>query len=242
MSSRRNLFRLGAVTVAAIALRVQPAQASFRDPDNDGDRDRGRGSRRLDTDGDRRHHCFLLGTVISTVSGERKVEDLAAGDLLPTKFGGIRPIAGIGYYRYPRTDAALPVKIARGALAPGIPSANLYVTRFHAILIDGMLIDAGNLVNGTTITNYDPGLDYLEYYHVKLARHDVIYANDCPAETLLGYDETSATDEVPCLPIVRYNYRRGEIASHLRSLVSPIVDLRHPADRIRDRLAALSRI
>ena len=34
-------------------------------------------------------NCFLKGTKIQTVEGERKVEDLAIGDLLPTMFGGL---------------------------------------------------------------------------------------------------------------------------------------------------------
>jgi Alginate lyase/Hint domain len=34
--------------------------------------------------------CFLKGTKIQTVLGERKVEDLAVGDLLPTVFGGFK--------------------------------------------------------------------------------------------------------------------------------------------------------
>ena len=36
--------------------------------------------------------CFLKGTKIQMAEGERKVEDLAIGDLLPTMFGGLRPV------------------------------------------------------------------------------------------------------------------------------------------------------
>lgn len=37
-----------------------------------------------------RPSCFQRGTAIQTVDGDRKVEDLAIGDLLPTTFGGTR--------------------------------------------------------------------------------------------------------------------------------------------------------
>ena len=41
-------------------------------------------------------NCFLRGTKIRTAEGgregERKVEDLKIGDLLPTMFGGLRPV------------------------------------------------------------------------------------------------------------------------------------------------------
>ena len=39
--------------------------------------------------------CFLKGTKIQTAEGERKTEDLAIGDLLPTMFGGLRPVQWI---------------------------------------------------------------------------------------------------------------------------------------------------
>jgi hypothetical protein len=31
----------------------------------------------------------------------------------------------------------------------------LYVTQTHALLVDGVLVAAGNLINGSTITRYD---------------------------------------------------------------------------------------
>src|SRR6516162_4364414 len=44
------------------------------------------------------NQCFLKGTMIRTAAGDRKIEDLAMGDLLPTVFGGICPIQWIGRY------------------------------------------------------------------------------------------------------------------------------------------------
>ena len=137
-------------------------------------------------------NCFLKGTKIRTAEGERKIEDLAIGDLLPTMFGGLRPIQWIGRYPFKKRDPskpwvkdALPVRITRSALAPNVPHADLYVTAFHSILIDGVLVPAEMLINGTTITRYDAcETDELEYFHVKLESHDVIYAEGAPAETL----------------------------------------------------------
>ena len=80
-------------------------------------------------------NCFLKGTSILTANGERRIEDLAIGDLLPTMFGGLRPIQWIGRYPRKKSDPskpwvkdALPVRIARSALAPNVPHADLYVT------------------------------------------------------------------------------------------------------------------
>jgi hypothetical protein len=70
-----------AALIAGVAM-PKPANA-----DADGDND--------DTDIDEAP-CFLKGTRVRTVTGERKVEDLAIGDLLPTHSNGTQPIKWIG--------------------------------------------------------------------------------------------------------------------------------------------------
>jgi hypothetical protein len=52
--------------------------------------------------------CFLLGTTILTADGGRRVEDLAVGDLLPTMFGGLRPIQWIARYPFRKSDPSKP--------------------------------------------------------------------------------------------------------------------------------------
>jgi hypothetical protein len=146
----------------------------------------------------------------------------------------------------------LPIRIARSALGPNVPHADLYISEAHALLIDGTLVAAGNLVNGTTIVRYDAReLDELEFFHIKLERHDVIYAEGAPTETLLEVDESAVnfaeylrqygpvtTEETRCAPLLRYTYRRGEIKSSFRSAISPLIDRRQPVDIIRDKLDA----
>jgi hypothetical protein len=210
--------------------------------------------------------CFLRGTTIRTAAGDRKVEDLAIGDLLPTMFGGMRPIQWIGRYPFKKSDPsrpwvkdALPVRIARSALASNVPDADLYVTKWHALFIDGVLVPAVNLINGTTITLYEAReYDELEYFHIKLESHDVIYAEGAPCETLLHVDEDAVNfaeyfrrygatekEEASCVPHLGYNGRRRELKSRFRSAVSPWLDCRQKFDVIRDcveeRGIALSR-
>ena len=200
-------------------------------------------------------NCFLRGTKIRTAEGERKIEDLAIGDLLPTMFGGPRPVQWIGRYPIKKSDPAkpwakdaLPVRIACSALAPNVPHADLYVTAHHSLLIDGALVPAQMLVNGTTITRYEPESDELEFFHVKLESHDVVYAEGAPAETLLNVDESfvnfadylrryamPATENGRCAPLVRIG-GRAELKSRLRSALSPWIDFRDQADVVRDRL------
>ena len=142
-------------------------------------------------------NCFLKGTKIRTAEGDRESEDLAIGDLLPTMFGGLRPIQWIGRYTRKRSDPskpwvrdALPVRITRSALAPNVPHTDLYVTGGHSLLIDGVLVPAELLINGTTITRDEArDDDQLEFFHVKLESHDVVYGEVAPAETLIDASE-----------------------------------------------------
>ena len=254
-SSRRNLIRIGAIAVSALLAKTTTSSAEAGDflwfhwgkkhhPENIGGNDLG---------------CFLKGTRIRTVDGEWKIEELKAGDLLLNAFGGTCAIEWIGRYSFKKSDPSkgwvrrvLPIRIARSALAFDVPQADLYITQTHAVLVDGVLVQAGNLVNGMTITRHDAAeLDTLEYFHIKLARHDVIYAEGAPCETLLNVDENAANfaeylcqhgppaiDQKPCLPVIKYAYRRGEIKSHFRSAISPWIDRRQRVDIIRDELDA----
>ncbi len=202
-------------------------------------------------------HCFLKGTKIQTAEGERKIEDLAIGDMLPTVFGGVRPIQWIGRYPFRKSDRSKPwpkdvrpIRVARSALAPEVPHADLYVTAEHALLIDGLLIPVGNLINGTTITRHEAReFDQLEYFNIKVEGHDVIYAEAAPVETLRDVDESAVnfaeyfrmygsakTQESRCAPWVSYGGARGEAKSRFRSAISPWLDRREPIDVIRDRL------
>ena len=200
-------------------------------------------------------NCFLRGTNILTADGERSIEDLAIGDLLPTMSGAMRPVQWIGRYSVKKSDPArawvkeaLPVRIAQSALAPNVPHADLYVTSLHAVLIDGVLVPAEALINGSTVARHEPEGDEMEFFHIKLASHDVIYAEGAPAETLLHVDESfvnfaeylrqygTPAEEVRCAPYVHVQGGRAELRSRMRSALSPWIDLRDRADVVRDRV------
>ena len=134
--------------------------------------------------------CYLSGTIIRTVDGDRKIDDLQIGDLVKTLNGTARPVKWVGRLSYSKSHRdwqkkILPVLITKGALGDGLPFRNLYVSQAHMLCVDGSLIEARFLVNGTTIRISDQSLNTsLNYYHVELADHDVIYAEGQPAETL----------------------------------------------------------
>jgi hypothetical protein len=225
-SSRRNLMRMGALVTAAVIAKTMPASADRPRWDDDrDDHDHHEHHHHEDRPGVK-EHCFLKGTMIRTVHGDKKIEDLLVGDLIPTVFGGEAPIKSITRRRF-----GMAVRIARSALGPDLPNKDLYVSSPHALLIDGTLVAAGNLLNGTTII--EPlDFDDFESFDIVLEQHNVIYANGAPCETLLG------SGEQPCAPRLAYGWRRGLIKSHLRSAVAPWIDFRQPVDVIRDGLDA----
>jgi hypothetical protein len=244
--TRRNIMKMGAILVPAILARVRPAAADHPDhPEHPSHPDHGGAN------------CFLKGTKIRTAEGERKIEDLAIGDLLPTVFGGLRPLQWIARYPFKKSDPsrpwvkdALPVRIARSAFGPDVPHSDLCVTAGHSLLIEGVLAPAETLINGSTITR-DEAREYdaLEFFHIKLESHDVIYAEGVPAETLMFVEEnavnfadyfrqygTPTTDEVRCAPHIHIWGGRVELTSRFRSAFSPWIDLRNRAEVLRDRL------
>ena len=227
----RNIKVIAAVAAGALVTKLTPAHAVARPV------------------------CFLRGTKILTAEGERRIEDLAVGDLVPTVFGGVRPIQWIVRFRRQRADAgqawpthAQPIRIMRSALAPNVPQADLFVTPGHALLIDGVLVTAGSLVNGTTIAPYAAvEFDELEFFQVKLGTHDAIFAEGAPCETLLRVDESAAdyaeyldscgpvqSQSAHCAPIYG-NGARSEIGWRIHSTMSRWIGP-HKVDTIREKL------
>ena len=130
--------------------------------------------------------CFLRGTHIGTPLGEVPVERLHAGDLVLTASGSVRPIIWIGtgdvLATRGRRNAATPVIVRRGALAPNVPSRDLRVSKGHSLYLDGALIPVECLVNHRSIV-WDDHAQEVQLYHIELETHDVLLANGAPAES-----------------------------------------------------------
>src|SRR6516165_5138223 len=127
--------------------------------------------------------CFLRGTQIWTPSGERRIEDLRVNDLVVTSSGEAKPIQWAWGRRFERkptqkwAEAIAPIRIARSALGPNTPHRDLYLSRYHCLYLDGVLIPAVDLINNLTIARCSAkDLREIEYFHIKLERHSVIYA------------------------------------------------------------------
>ncbi|WP_342111403.1 Hint domain-containing protein [Methylobacterium sp. SI9] len=151
--------------------------------------------------------CYAAGTCIRVLRGltiqDVPVEHLSVGDLALTASGKPRPIRWIGSRSYPgltAPQADRPVRIRTDALADGVPARDLLVSPDHCLWIDGLLVAAGHLVNGTSITRGEAVAD-LTYWHVELDSHDLLLAENAPAESFLaapgvraGFDGVQSLD------------------------------------------------
>ncbi|HEV8677950.1 MAG TPA: Hint domain-containing protein, partial [Stellaceae bacterium] len=136
--------------------------------------------------------CYCRGTLILTPAGEVAVEDLAIGDLVMTLSGAARPVKWIGRRAYDGrfvadNRAVLPVRITAGALADGVPARELRVSPGHALYFDGELVRAEHLLNGATIVQEAAG-ERVEYFHIELETHDILFADGAPAESYADCD------------------------------------------------------
>lgn len=129
--------------------------------------------------------CYLRGTGITTPRGEVAIEDLRIGDLVVT-LDGPQPVRWVGRQSFVsrfvngNLDLA-PVRIETGALGGGLPTRPLFVSPDHALLLDGLLVPAGQVLGGGIAQTPMP--ERLEYYNIELERHGCVLAHGVWAES-----------------------------------------------------------
>lgn len=142
--------------------------------------------------------CFTPGTRMLTPRGITLVEDLRPGDLLQTKDNGAQPIEWIGRECYSgarlfvRPDLR-PVRLRSGSMGIGRPDHDLVVSPDHRLLVQGsmarslfntteVLVAARDLVDGRGVVR-DLNTPSVDYIHVLMPRHEIIFANGLETES-----------------------------------------------------------
>ena len=133
--------------------------------------------------------CYAAGTRITTPSGERAVEALAIGDSVTTASGLARSIRWIGTRSYggrflKGKQHLLPILFRVGSLGENLPRRDLRVSSRHAMFLDGVLVPAEELVNGSSIVR-DNAASSVSYFHIELDRHDLIIAEGAISESFV---------------------------------------------------------
>lgn len=145
--------------------------------------------------------CFLTGTRILTETGYKAVEELQIGDKVQTAEGDLADVKWIGYQTIEPGNVknplrGYPVLIKAGALGDNLPCRDLYISPDHALLIDGLLINAGALVNDISIVKTNPSEAFI-YHSIELEHHALLVAEGTHAESYMPHHEE------------RHNYDNG---------------------------------
>jgi fibronectin-binding autotransporter adhesin len=165
--------------------------------------------------------CFTAGTQLLTPDGYMAVEDITAGTLLVTNEGQALPVRWLGRStvstRFADGLRVLPIRIKAGALGDDLPCRDLLVSPDHAMFVGGVLIQAGALVNGTSIIREAGVPEIFTYYHVELATHELLIAEGAPAESFvdnidrMSFDNWAERGSVQtAAPIAEMSYPRAK--------------------------------
>ena len=140
---------------------------------------------------------FARGTMITLASGaQRAIEDLRPGDRVLTRDHGGQPIRWIGRATLKAVGPFAPVVITAGTLGN---AGDLIVSQHHRMFLyqrerrAGMataelLVQARHLIDGERIFLREGG--FVDYLSLVFDRHEIIYAEGVPAESLMVNDAT----------------------------------------------------
>lgn len=188
--------------------------------------------------------CFTPATRIRMADGsERRMAQLQPGDWVDTRDCGpaqvrlvLRRIVEFDAIDHPHR----PVRIRAGALAHGLPEADLTLSPQHRLLMkrpdeEPVLVAAKALLGRPGVRRVI-GVKRAEYLHLVFDRHQVIYANGMPAESFLP-----GRLAVAGLTVAQRQELFGLFPDLILHPAIPAVEAAHPLlpVRLAERLATL---
>ena len=212
--------------------------------------------------------CFCTGTDILTSQGYRKVEDLCKGDLVRIASGDLVPIRWIGNSPTSLADRLRdpnrrPIRIAKSAIAPGVPHADLFVSAQHRVVFRGywcellfgepqVLVIARHLLDG--IADWADPEEEISYFHILLDEHWVLTSNGLLTESfqpaLRSYNgisdgmRNSLADAVPKMELLTMFNRPDALRTlkhnEAQALLEKIAQPRKSAQRFFETIHAVA--
>ena len=144
--------------------------------------------------------CFASGVGLLTPSGEKPVEEIAAGDRVVTRDNGTQTVRWVGRDVVSadamRADPGLrPIRIRAGALGPGVPVRDMVVSANHRILLAGsrpeLLFSESEVLVAAKHLVGQPGIERIlpkgggALIHVLFDRHEIVLGDGCWSESFL---------------------------------------------------------
>jgi len=141
--------------------------------------------------------AFVAGTLITLPGGvQRPIESLAPGDIVLTRDSGGQPVRHVARATLRAVGAFAPVVIAAGTLGN---NADLAVSQHHRLFVHqrgerriagvaDILIQAKHLIDDDYIRRREGG--FVDYLSLVFDRHEIVYAEGIPCESLLVNDAT----------------------------------------------------
>lgn len=148
--------------------------------------------------------CFASGSLISTPTGQKPVEELKVGDLVDTVDNGAQPVRWIQSRHLSKATLEAnphlrPVLIRAGALGAGLPERDLLVSPQHRLLVSSKLAERmfGRqqvLIAAKQLLELE-GFDFAEcetvtYVHFLCDKHEIVYGEGAPCESLYVGEQT----------------------------------------------------
>lgn len=143
--------------------------------------------------------AFAAGTRILLADGRQaRIETLQPGDRLLTRDHGPQPLRWVGRARLRAVGGFAPVVISAGVLGN---IGDLIVSPHHRLFLyrparaaglptPELLVQARHLVDGELVFRREGG--FVDYHSLVFDRHEIVYAEGIPVESLLVNDATLA--------------------------------------------------
>ena len=135
--------------------------------------------------------------MITTLQGLIPVEELSEGQMVLTRDNGYQPVRWIGQRKVTQVELKVapefqPVKIAKGALSPGVPEKDLVVSPQHRMVVesaaaqlmlgqDEVFVKAKDLLHKPGVSRCS--IENVTYLHVMFDAHEVILADNAWTES-----------------------------------------------------------
>jgi hypothetical protein len=140
---------------------------------------------------------FARGTMITLTDGsQRPIEALVPGVQVLTRDHGRQPVRWIGHARLRATGSFAPVVITAGTIGN---DGDLIVSQHHRVFLyqrhrlpglptAELLVQARDMLDGEKVYLREGG--FVDYFSLVFDRHEIIYAEGVPSESLMVNDAT----------------------------------------------------